>query len=58
MLDGSGLTIAGPADAIRRGINMVHQHFMLAPVLSIADNILLGDETMAGPVFLDRREAE
>ena len=58
LLDGSAVTIAGPADAIRRGINMVHQHFMLVPVLSVADNILLGDETMAGPVFLDRREAE
>ena len=36
---------------------MVHQHFMLVPVLSVADNILLGEETMANPIFLDRREA-
>ncbi len=36
---------------------MVHQHFMLVPVLSVADNILLGEETMANPIFLDRNEA-
>jgi ABC-type uncharacterized transport system ATPase subunit len=57
LLDGKQVRIAGPADAIARGINMVHQHFMLVPVLSVADNILLGDETMANPIFLDRREA-
>ena len=57
LLDGEPVRIAGPADAIARGINMVHQHFMLVPVLSVADNILLGDETMANRVFLDRQEA-
>ncbi len=57
LLDGSPVTIAGPADAIRQGISMVHQHFMLVPVLSVAENILLGAETMANPIFLDRREA-
>src|SRR5512142_2676098 len=57
LLDGKPVRIAGPADAIARGINMVHQHFMLVPVLSVADNILLGDETMANRIFLDRREA-
>jgi simple sugar transport system ATP-binding protein len=36
---------------------MVHQHFMLVPVLTVAENILLGDETMANPVFIDRNEA-
>ncbi|MEO7119339.1 MAG: ABC transporter ATP-binding protein, partial [Candidatus Limnocylindrales bacterium] len=50
-------TITGPSDAIDRGISMVHQHFMLVPVLTVAENILLGDETMANAVFLDRREA-
>ncbi|HEX7524721.1 MAG TPA: ABC transporter ATP-binding protein, partial [Gaiellaceae bacterium] len=47
----------GPADAIARGISMVHQHFMLIPVLSVAENVILGSETMAGPVFVDRAEA-
>ena len=51
------VVIADPADAIDRGIGMVHQHFMLVPVLSVADNILLGDETMANPIFIDRQEA-
>jgi general nucleoside transport system ATP-binding protein len=57
LLDGVPTTIAGPSDAIDRGISMVHQHFMLVPVLSVADNILLGEETMANRIFLDRREA-
>jgi general nucleoside transport system ATP-binding protein len=57
LLDGMPVTIAGPSDAIGHGINMVHQHFMLVPVLTVAENILLGEETMAGPIFLDRREA-
>jgi simple sugar transport system ATP-binding protein len=57
LLDGQSAAIHGPSDAIARGINMVHQHFMLVPVFSVADNILLGEETMANPVFLDRREA-
>ncbi len=57
LLDGEPVSISSPSDAIRRGISMVHQHFMLVPVLSVADNILLGEEPMAGPVFLDRRSA-
>jgi ABC-type uncharacterized transport system ATPase subunit len=57
LLDGTPVEIADPADAIRRGITMVHQHFMLIPVLSVAENVVLGAETMANPVFVDRREA-
>src|SRR5688572_11694028 len=57
LLDGNPVQIADPADAIARGIGMVHQHFMLIPVLTVAENILLGAETMANAVFLDRREA-
>ena len=58
LLDGEVIDIEGPSDAIARGINMVHQHFMLVPVLSVADNILLGDETMRGPIFIDRGESK
>ncbi|GCF09640.1 ABC transporter ATP-binding protein [Dictyobacter arantiisoli] len=36
--------IAGPRDAIRLGIGMVHQHFMLIPPLTVAENIVLGNE--------------
>jgi simple sugar transport system ATP-binding protein len=57
LLDGQPVRIAGPSDAIARGINMVHQHFMLVPVFTVAENILLGEETMANPIFLDRHEA-
>ena len=57
LLDGEPVQITDPADAISRGIGMVHQHFMLIPVLTVAENILLGAETMANPIFLDRREA-
>ncbi len=57
LLDGKPVEIDGPNDAIRRGISMVHQHFMLVPVLTVAENILLGDEPMANAVFLDRNDA-
>jgi general nucleoside transport system ATP-binding protein len=57
LLDGQPVQIVDPADAIARGIGMVHQHFMLIPVLTVAENILLGTETMANPIFIDRKEA-
>lgn len=57
LLDGQEVRIASPTDAIRRGISMVHQHFMLVPVFTVAENILLGDEMMANALILDRREA-
>ena len=58
LLDGNEVTLTGPSDAIARGISMVHQHFMLVPVLSVAENIILGEETMANPIFLDGNEAD
>ncbi len=58
LLDGEVVTLTGPADAIARGISMVHQHFMLVPVLTVAENVVLGAETMNGPLFLDRKEAQ
>ena len=57
LLDGRPVQIASPSDAIARGISMVHQHFMLVPVLSVAENVILGAETMANRVFVDEREA-
>ncbi len=57
LLDGEVVDIKDPTDAIDRGISMVHQHFMLVPVLTVADNVLLGKEVMRGPVFLDKGEA-
>jgi ABC-type uncharacterized transport system ATPase subunit len=57
LIDGTKVDLTGPTDAIARGISMVHQHFMLVPVLTVAENIVLGEETMANPLFLDRKEA-
>lgn len=50
-LDGSGLHqvhIRNPHDAILNGIGMVHQHFMLVQVFTVAENIILGQETRRG----------
>ena len=57
LLDGEVVSLTGPSDAIGHGISMVHQHFMLVPVLTVAENIILGSETMNGPIFLDLGEA-
>ncbi len=57
-VDGTPVTIQGPADAIARGIGMVHQHFMLVPVLTVAENVVLGQEITIGGQVLDMRTAE
>jgi simple sugar transport system ATP-binding protein len=44
LLDGRPVSIHGPEDAIALGIGMVHQHFMLIPPLTVAENIILGHE--------------
>jgi simple sugar transport system ATP-binding protein len=56
LVDGRPVTIHSSSDAIRLGIGMVHQHFMLIPELTVTENIILGHEVTAGP-FLRRREA-
>jgi simple sugar transport system ATP-binding protein len=55
-IDGERVAIEDPNDAIARGIGMVHQHFMLVPVFTVAENIVLGAETTKGPT-LDMRTA-
>src|SRR6478672_2234857 len=57
LIDGTEVDLTGPSDAIHRGISMVHQHFMLVPVLTVAENIVLGEETTVRGGFLDRKEA-
>ncbi len=44
LIHGQTVHISGPRDAIRLGIGMVHQHFMLIPPLTVAENIVLGNE--------------
>jgi ABC-type uncharacterized transport system ATPase subunit len=56
-LNGEEVHFDGPTDAIARGIGMVHQEFMLIPVFTVAENIVLGVETTRGGVFLDRATA-
>ena len=58
LINGETVRLSGPAEAIARGIGMVHQHFMLVPVFNVAENVILGNETMANPVFLDEKAAE
>ena len=50
---GREVRIGGPRDAIALGIGMIHQHFMLVPPLTVAENVVLGDER-GGPVLDDR----
>ncbi len=44
LVDGSPVRIGSPRDAMRHGIGMVFQHFMLIPVMTVAENLVLGDE--------------
>jgi general nucleoside transport system ATP-binding protein len=57
LVNGKPVKFESPRDAIRMGIGMVHQHFMLIPVFTVAENVMLGLE-LTGPFgFLDRRRA-
>src|SRR5918911_3183133 len=50
---GERVTIHSPKDAIEQGIGMVHQHFMLIPVMTVAENIVLATEPRTRGVLLD-----
>ena len=55
---GRRVEVRSPSDAIGAGIGMVHQHFMLIPVFTVAENVMLGQEVARRGGFLDRRQAE
>jgi simple sugar transport system ATP-binding protein len=59
LLDDVPQHFSGPGDAIKAGIGMVHQHFMLVPVFSVAENVMLGHEStgFAGSLDLDAARA-
>src|SRR5207342_1124773 len=58
LVDDQPVTFAGPGDAMAAGIGMVHQHFMLIPVFTVAENVMLGHEWTTGPFRqLSQREA-
>jgi general nucleoside transport system ATP-binding protein len=50
---GRRVTMHSPRDAIANGIGMVHQHFMLIPVMTVAENIVLATEPTRGGILLD-----
>ncbi|CAN5456132.1 ABC transporter ATP-binding protein [soil metagenome] len=58
VIDGQPVTFAGPGDALSAGIGMVHQHFMLIPVFTVAENVMLGNAWTSRPLGrLDRKNA-
>ncbi len=54
---GERVNVRSPHDAIRMGIGMVHQHLMLAPDLTVAENMVLGNEPRRIRLFLDTDKA-
>ena len=57
LIDSKKVTIDSPTDAIAAGIGMVHQHFMLIPVFTVTENVMLGEESIKYGDFLDRKTA-
>jgi general nucleoside transport system ATP-binding protein len=55
LADGRPVTLRSPKDAIKAGFGMVHQHFMLVPVFTVAENVTLGAERTRRLGLLDRR---
>ncbi|MEA5456254.1 ABC transporter ATP-binding protein [Sinomonas sp. JGH33] len=53
LVDGKPVVFRGPSDAMAAGIGMVHQHFMLVPVFTVAENVALGAESTRAAGFLD-----
>jgi len=51
------INVKSPSDAISAGVGMVHQHFMLVPVFTVTENVMLGDESTSVGGFLDRKSS-
>jgi len=51
LIDGMKLTFRSPADAIKAGIGMIHQHFMLVPTMTVAQNVALGQPSTRAPLL-------
>jgi len=58
LIDDEPLTLGSPAESIAAGIGMVHQHFMLVPVFTVAENVILGIEPTNRIGAIKQREAE
>jgi simple sugar transport system ATP-binding protein len=57
VVNGKPVSFSSAKDAIEQGIGMVHQHFMLIPVMTVAENIVLGTEPTEAGIVLDYRVA-
>jgi simple sugar transport system ATP-binding protein len=57
LIDGKPVSFGGPGEAIAAGIGMVHQHFMLIPVFTVAENVVLGVEPTGRFDHLDLEKA-
>jgi ABC-type uncharacterized transport system ATPase subunit len=57
VIDGTPAQFHSPGDAIAAGLGMVHQHFMLIPVFTVTENVMLGVESTRPLGFLDRSAA-
>ncbi len=57
LIDGTAVNFANSGDAVRHGIGMVHQHFMLVPVFTAAENVVLGFEPTRSFNRLDHKTA-
>ena len=57
LIDGEPVVFKGPGDAVAAGIGMVHQHFMLIPVFTVAESIALGDEPVGKAGLIDLAKA-
>ena len=57
LIDGAPVVFKGPGDAVAAGIGMVHQHFMLIPVFTVAESIALGDEPVGKAGLIDLAKA-
>ena len=57
IVNGQPFQVNSPSDAITHGIGMVHQHFMLIPVFTVTENVMLGEESTRTGGFLDRESA-
>ncbi|GAA1632055.1 MULTISPECIES: ABC transporter ATP-binding protein [Brevibacterium] len=57
LIDDKPVSFAGPGDAVAAGIGMVHQHFMLVPVFTVAESVALGYEPTKGLGLIDVAEA-
>jgi len=55
---GRPLVVSGPADTLKKGIGMVHQHFMLIKPLTVAENLVLGNEPVKAGFLIDQKRAK